>query len=285
MAAYQVTRGLVASALHDWPVAADALGRAARTDDLPQSWLGLAQARIELGAPADEIASDIERALRIAKQQPAIGYAAGALYDRLGMTAEADEAYVEAIVAFPSLAGDPSWTEDPVLAPRFDAILAQAMEEAPESAWQMALMAGDPDRARALAEAGGVPTEATALIDAWTGDPAAVRDVYARADASPLDPTLLSWATRLADRYGDSERAERYQRLAIFIVNDGGALPGTEIRVDRDGWFRHVPAGTLTGYAGHYLYRRPLPPDLLAPGLPRLVNIEAPDRDAVGEER
>jgi hypothetical protein len=147
------------------------------------------------------------------------------------------------------------------------------MDEAPESAWQIALMSGDADRARALIDAGDGPPDAAALIDAWGGDPAAMRDVYARADASPLDATLLSWATRLADRYGDSDRAERYQRLAVFLVNEGGALPGTEIRVDRDGWFRHVPAGTVTGYAGHYLYRRPLPPDLLAPGLPRLVHV------------
>jgi hypothetical protein len=95
------------------------------------------------------------------------------------------------------------------------------------------------------------------------------------AAAQPNDAAALSWASRVARRADDVEQGERFQRLAIYAVTEGGQLPGTEVGVDHDGWFDQVPAGSITGYAGHYLYRRPLPPDLIPPGLPRLVNVQA----------
>ena len=112
MPPYQVTRGLVASALGDWPAAADAFDRAATTDDLPQSWLGLAQARLELGAPAADVVEAIERAMRVGYQQAAVVYAAGSLYDRLGLTDEATMPMSHPLAALPGLAVDPCWRQE-----------------------------------------------------------------------------------------------------------------------------------------------------------------------------
>jgi tetratricopeptide (TPR) repeat protein len=280
MTAYQVTRGLVASALQDWPTAADAYALAAQADDMPQSWLGLAQAEIELGIPAVQVRGHIERARRLGIQQPAITYAAGALYDRMGQSEAADEAYASAVAALPSLAGDGSWGTDPVLAPRWDDIRNRALTLAPTRAWEIALTAGQISEARTLAREAPDAALAGLVVEAWAGDSVASdqsrAQIYGLAEVSASDPEVLSWATRLATREGDHSEAARYQRLAVFEVTEGGALPGTEVRVDPDGWFRLVPAGTRVGFAGHYLYRRPLPPDLLPPGLPRLVHEARP---------
>ncbi|HKZ92915.1 MAG TPA: O-antigen ligase family protein, partial [Candidatus Limnocylindrales bacterium] len=139
MNAYQMTRGLAAAGRRDWVTAADAYGRAASVDDMPQSWLGLAQAQVELGAPTETVARSLERALRSGSQQPAVVYAAGYLYDRIGMIDQADAAYAAALAAYPSLAVDETWADDPDLAPRWPGIMERAAASAPGRAWEIAL--------------------------------------------------------------------------------------------------------------------------------------------------
>jgi tetratricopeptide (TPR) repeat protein len=269
-----MTLGLVAAARHDWATAAEAYERAATADDIPMSWLGLAQARLELGAPAEDVTPALERALRIGTAQPAVAYAAAHLYDRLGQTDRADELYATALADLPSLAADPTWTSHSALAFRWPAILARAQELAPGSAWELALMAGDPDEARALAaETPGLPDWTLSTIDAWQGDQAAHEEVVARADANP-DTSALAWATRLAARAGDTEAAEHYGRLLAFASPEGGTIAGQEVRVEPARWLKAVPAGTVTWYAGQWLYRRPTTADLIPPGLPRLVYVD-----------
>jgi O-antigen ligase len=275
MPAYDLTLGLIASRTQDWATAKGAFERAASVDDLPASWLGLAQARLELGTDPDAVLTELGRALRLGRQQPAVTFASAALYERLGRDDLADEAYAAAIAAMPSLAGDPWWTDDPRRAARFESIREGAASLAPERAWEIALALGDLPRARTLADGRSLPL---AVIDAWEGDPAAAEVLYARADAAFQDAQTLGWAARVADRLGDPSRASRYQRLAVYVVNEGGQLPGTEIGVDASGWLRNVPAGSSMAYAGHYLYRRPVVPDLIPPGLPRLVHVSRPLR-------
>jgi hypothetical protein len=235
---------------------------------MPQSWLGVAQALAALGAPASEVSDAIERALRIGMEQPSVIFAAGHLYDRLGDTERADELFAETLVRYPSLAADPYWERLAGSGDRFERVVDRAMDLAPDRAWELALMRGDAELARTLAVDDPTSVE---LVDAWTGSEAALAAVFERADDPDQSADLRSWASRLAARNGDVDAADRFQRLAVFQLTEGGELPGTEIRVDEDGYLDAIPAGTEVGYAGHYLYRRPLPPDLLPPGLPRLI--------------
>ena len=103
--AYQVTRALVAAQEADWATAERLFSQAASIDDLPQSWLGVALAGIELGRPPADVVAALERAMRLGTQQPAVAYAAGVLYDRLGMVGAAEAAYADALASQPSLAG------------------------------------------------------------------------------------------------------------------------------------------------------------------------------------
>lgn len=274
---YAITRGLVASGEGDWETAVEAYGFAAPTDDMAQSWLGLAQAQEALGAPDAEVAASIERALRIGSQQTSIVFAAGALYDRLGDHDRAGALFAQTLTRYPSLAADPYWSEAGMDA-RLGDILELAEERSPGSAWEIALAAGEPDRARELAQGPLQPN----IIDAWEGDADALEAVYAVADVETANPYVLGWASRLANRVGDEDQASRYRSLAVYEVIEGGELPGTEIEIDEDGWLQAVPAGTEVGFAGRYLYRRPLGPDLLPPGLPRLVFAGSSD-DAAAE--
>ena len=112
-----------------------------------------------------------------------------------------------------------------------------------------------------------------AVIDAWEGDRAAVEQLYARADTNPNDSTALAWAERIATRGRDLEAAERYGQLLGYATSGGGTIPGQEVRVEANRWLKATPAGTVTWYAGQWLYRRPTTMDLIPPGLPRLIYV------------
>ena len=89
--------------------------------------------------------------MRVGYQQAAVGYAAGSLYDRLGLTDEADDAYAAALVALPGLAVDPSGAKGRSrLASR--ASSTEAIERLGPAGWEVAMYAGELDRARELAE-------------------------------------------------------------------------------------------------------------------------------------
>jgi tetratricopeptide (TPR) repeat protein len=269
MPPYLVTHGLAALAAGDWPAAAAALESAARVDDLPQSWLGLALAQTESGAEPGDVAGTLERAMRLGVQQPAVTYAAAVLYDRLGMRPEADEAYATALANVPALAGDPSWTADAVSTHRFAAVLDSAIERAGDRGWEIALMAGDPERALELIGPDRSLGLLRTVVRAWSGDANAAQTIYAQADAMPLDLFRLLWGARTADRHGLPEQARRYRRL-MEIAHPGH--PGVEdVRVGPPNLRREAVTGAHAINYGTYMYRRPTPFDLLPMGLPHLV--------------
>jgi O-antigen ligase/tetratricopeptide (TPR) repeat protein len=273
LAPYQVTAGLAAAGVADWATAEAAFHAAATTDDLPASWLGLALAQSELGRPVGEISDSLGRAMRLGEQQPAIAFAAAELYDRLGMVADADDAYAKALAGLPSLGADVTWRASLEPAGRFEGILERAIEVAPGSAWEIALMAGDSERAKVLVSdattsVGSTPFEET-LVAAWSGDEAAIATVRAAADADPMDAHALAWAARLSDRAGDLAAAERYRRLVD--IGHRGTAQGVEARVGERRPLRDAALGSRTFYYGNYLYRRTTPVDLLVPGMPGLV--------------
>ena len=134
-------------------------------------------------------------------------------------------------------------------------------------------MSGDPARAHALNQAAAGSPFIDLVIEAWSGSAEATDELNTLADGDPRNTAVLAWAARIAARSGELERADRYQRLATFEF-EGSTIPGGEVRVERTEWLRYVPAGTLTWYAGRWLYRRPTTLDLIPPGLPRLVYAE-----------
>jgi O-antigen ligase len=271
---YQVTRALVAAHEGDWETAERLFARVAETDDLPQGWLGLALARVELGRPEDQVAAALERALRLGRQQVAVTQAAGAVYDRLGLIDEADEAYATALANAPSLAGDLGWTEDPGLASRFLGLITRAMVKSPASAWELALMAGHADRARTMAI---TSEQQLRIVDAWTGDAEALAQLQQAARDDPLNGPLLMWAARASAHAGDKDAAADFRRLARYVTV-GADFPGYDVRLSP--WPSNIDpaAGTLTASYGTYLYRRPTPSDLIPGRLPHFVYVDPSER-------
>jgi hypothetical protein len=143
---------------------------------------------------------------------------------------------------------------------------------APASAWELLLMAGDPDRARASTGTAPDPDLADLVVEAWEGDAAAISAIEARVSADPFDLDALAWAARVNSHTGDEEAADRYRRWAD-LVNGTAAQGGHEVRILRDERAAgdQARAGNLSTFHGHYVYRRPTPWDILAAGLPRLV--------------
>jgi O-antigen ligase/tetratricopeptide (TPR) repeat protein len=277
MVPYQMNRGLAAAGTADWETAEAAFTSAAEVDDLPQNWLNAALARVETGRPGDA-AEAIERALRLGRQNPSIQLAAAFLQDRLGDDQAADDAYAAVLAERPSVAADPFWRAGEFVGGRFERLVDQAVERS-EAPWEVALMAGDLERARALTRQAADPSLATQVVEAWAGSgdgPDAARalaGIQRAATATPERQDVVAWAARLSARAGDAKQAARFRRIAEFD-NESFVPLGYEMRV----WFpgTDMPDGAQPSafLYGEHMFRRSTPGELLATGLPTLVQVD-----------
>lgn len=269
IAPYQLSLGLAAAGTGEWDAAEAAFRAAATIDDLPAAWLGLALAQTEQDAPADEVADALQRALRLGVQQPAVAFAAAQLYDRIGRTAAADEAYIASLTGVPELAGVHAWPVEGMSSSRLEGLLERAMAVAPGVAWEMALLSGDGERARELAaDPSGLGFQSQ-LIAAWAGDEDAVASIQALADRSPYDAWILAWAARVSEHAGDLMAAGRYRRMVDLGIR--GADQGVEVGIGQRIARRDAALGTSTYYYGNYMHRRTSPIDVIVPGIPGLI--------------
>lgn len=272
VAPYLLTMGLAAANLGDHQRAAAAFRSVAESDDLPEAWLDLAAEETLLGKdPAAGVALD--RAARLGLQRPALAMAIGDLSLRLNDEGLALEAFARAVMLVPSLAGDPWWHQDPARASLFRSVVDRAIADAgAASGWEIALMAGDPARAKGLLAAADlvdgvlVPDD---VVDAWTGSDTAYRRILAACDLNPLDPQALGWAARLSARRGDISSADRYLRWA-FVVSSAAVEAGTELRVSDHPMLGRTARGDVAEFWGAYTYRRFTPWNVLAPAVVQL---------------
>jgi O-antigen ligase/tetratricopeptide (TPR) repeat protein len=271
-APYQFTMGLTAASIGDHERAAEAFRSVATSDDLPEAWLNLSAEKTLLG---DNLGAReaLEKASRLGLQRPAVAMGIGELAERLGDITLSDRAFVTAIATVPSLAGDPWWQATPERAARFPAIMDSAIQAAnPADKWQIALMAGEPERARELAlnaTGGSGSTLEGKVIDAWTGDEKAFLAILAICDEQPLDATALAWAARLYAQRGDDATANLYRRWA-YTASSVAVISGAELRVSDHPMLGRTVAGDVAEFWGTYTYRRPTPWNLLVPSLIQL---------------
>ena len=268
--AHSLTAGVAAMHLGRWQLALDALRESVAVDDLPQSWLGLAMSTIESGGSAEQAAAYLDAAMRIGRQHAAISRAAGELYDRLGLTAQADDAYADALRALPELAGDPFWREDPALRGRFGGLVETAIERSGSGGWRLALMVDDVEKARAVAGAAGTASPLVEdAISAWSGDGDALARIQALAEADPTDGGLLTLAGWLTAHAGDPDAANRFRRLAL-VTTEGVPTLGLDIHTAPT-CDEGVRVATSADLFGPWAYRRRAPADLMPPGVRCLV--------------
>jgi O-antigen ligase/tetratricopeptide (TPR) repeat protein len=265
---YDLTAGLTAAHAGEHLAAAGYFEAVVSRSDLPEAWLDLAAEQLQLGHASDA-ANSLKRALRIGIQRPAVSMPAGYLALQMGNDALAVNAFAAAIESVPSLAGDPWWRLAPQsrVAPK---VFEKGITSGPVvDRWEIALMAGDPDRARKLAQESGDPTGSQEFIDAWTGGPPAAARIFAECDANPLDVTLLERCGRVSRRLGDPAQGDKYGVLAE-AANGGSFSFSAELRVDQG-----LPIGRIEGMPaslwGTYTYRRTTPADILVPSLIHLT--------------
>jgi hypothetical protein len=194
---------------------------------------------------------------------------------------EADAAYAQAIAMRPSLAGDESWRSDPGLASRFESIVRDAMALTTDRKWEIALMAGQPALARRLAHEAGDPEFARLFVAAWLLDPGSLEELKRYALSRPRDAGVLAWSARALAHAGDGSSAGRLRTLArVMSGSDDAAAYETRFG---DGSVDESATGSSASAYGTLLYRRPTPPDLLPPDVPRLqvVDLAASDHERV----
>jgi hypothetical protein len=154
-------------------------------------------------------------------------------------------------------------------------VVDAAIAAAPSRAWEIALMAREPDRAVALAEETGAGADmARTVIEAWSNTPAMTDDearqsILRRCSDQPFDPNALGWCARLSARAGEEDEANRYRKWAFSLGYD--ALASVELRVSPKPLIGRSVQGNIAEFYGTYTYRRPTPWDLLVPSLLHLT--------------
>jgi putative inorganic carbon (HCO3(-)) transporter len=270
MPAVLVTLGLAASKTGHPDEAANAFGRAATMDDLPESWLGLAAAQVELG-DREAARASLAKALRLGIAQPAIDVGAASLYGSIGDSDAVDRLLVEAITRIPSLAGDEVLLAIEADPARRSTVIDAAIGRlaGTDAAVEVALEAGIPTQVLidALPQAGRPAM--SLVVSTWTGDSSALPRLIAMARASPLDARLVAWCARLARR---SDETEARQFDVWFQVIYGNTVPGlSETRVVGLNESPADATGSTAPFYGHYTYRRPTPWNLISDSVLRLA--------------
>jgi hypothetical protein len=110
------------------------------------------------------------------------------------------------------------------------------------------------------------------IIDAWTGDAAAIHLVKSIADGHVFNEWALSWAALVSSQVGDEESARRYRRLLYLAFQD--AASASLVGIGDRAPSRDAEIGTNTVNYGNYMHRRTSPLDLIVPGLPGLTLVE-----------
>jgi tetratricopeptide (TPR) repeat protein len=269
IASADFTAGLASAYTGDHAAAAALFTEVVRRTDLPEAWLNLAAEQAALrdqGAAVNSLRS----ALRLGYQRPAVAMPAGVLALQLGQTDLARQAFTGAIVAVPSLAADPWWGANPTASSLKPSIVEAALALAdPASRWEIALMAGDPVRARELAPT-GIDLDIEGVIAAWGGDQGAVERLEEDCWANPGSVGGLSWCARVAQHNGDPQTATTFRALADAELT-GTAGRAAELRVTPAWIVGTLPGGPPALYWGLFTYRRPTPYDMSVPGLVQLV--------------
>jgi tetratricopeptide (TPR) repeat protein len=261
MPPFQITLGLAAAATGNDEEAARAFEAVTRRDGLPEAWLALADVSGRLGdlAGAEEALAAAER---LGVQQPAINVAAAGLHLKVGDEPGAADRLREAMKLFPSIAsGDGLEHAFPTVDTKN--LIAEILGDPTAKAgtkFELALVTGK--FTEAASQAGPLGDEETyqAVIAAWQGDRAAFDRLDAAVRARTFDLTLLSWCARLADRFGEPDRADRYRKWAE-IVNGTSSQSAHEFQVAVGGTSEVGVPGTYSEFYGHYTYRRPTPWD------------------------
>lgn len=148
--------------------------------------------------------------------------------------------------------------------------MAAAAVASPHVAWELALMAGDPARARELATAAALDPSTTDFIDAWAGDEAAYGRLIDRCTTDSLNIRVLFLCARIEGRRGDVEAANDWRYLANAQVG-GTYAQGAELRIATAPPVGRTLAGNPAIFWGTYTYRRFTPWDVLVPSLVHLT--------------
>jgi O-antigen ligase/tetratricopeptide (TPR) repeat protein len=274
--AYQLTLALIAAGERT-PTPEDAralvaLRASAERDQLSESWLDLAALRVDAGDQAGAEQA-LDSALRLGAQRASVNFPAGSLWLRLGHRVFAIDAFSTAVSQAPSIAADPYWSSTPELSEVSTSVVEGAMSRAiPVSAWEIALMAGDPSEpARRTALDPPEREIADLVTPAWAGDAGARAALVRVAVDDPLDAFAVGWSARLAARAGDAAQASRFRQWLVTVDPVVAAGAAYDRRIDNGGLTQVAPADDPAAAYGPATYRRPTPPELVLERLPRVV--------------
>jgi O-antigen ligase len=266
--AYLYLEGLTAAHVGDVTRSLNNLTQFADATDTPEAWIDVAALRLA-SSDRQGAREALGRGARLGVQHAALAVAITDLALRLDDTEMAIASGSAAIALSPTLIADPWWRSTASHSSIVDRVVDRSLTEAlPEARWEIKLMAGDIDGAKA--EAASTSNDyalSREVIAAWGGDVVAAHAVFARCDNQPLDGPI-AWCARVALRSGYNELSARYAHVGALLHIDPDTLG--ELRIYPSLSSRST-AGGVSSKAGAS-WRQPVLWDVIVPGVARVAN-------------
>ena len=266
---YALTAGLTAARAGDNAAALDLFRQVADQDDLPEAWIDLAAEQLALGRDADARAS-LDRAFRLGRQRTGTSLAIADLALRAGYQELAATAASVVLQQQPLLAADAWWSATPERAALLNGVSSGLARQAADSVkWQLAMASGDAATARAVTANLADEAFYGQVIDAWSGNEAVIEPFRATCYASAGDVDRLIWCAKVAS-HTHGTWGEDMRTLLDSLGSGASNLGGIALITDAPTEFDVLTGGTIA-YWGVFTYRRPVPGDMIVPGVAHLV--------------
>jgi hypothetical protein len=266
---YSMVAGLTSVRAGDHLAAAGYFRSVAIATDLPEAWLDLAAEQLALGHQREAVTS-LERAFRLGQQRPGVSMSVGALALRAGDNHLAVDGFTSLLARQPTAAADPWWSEQPERLAARDAAIARIHAAASGSVrWRVAMAMGESAVAHAIAATDQDAAFNALVIDAWDESKPAVEELAAECYASPMNPTRLTLCANVAARLRQQPWVDEMRDLLEVLQPDLSNGAGVIAIVDTPTVSDRL-AGPTVPFWGVFTYRRPVPRNLIVPGVATL---------------
>jgi tetratricopeptide (TPR) repeat protein len=270
IASYAMVAGLTASRAGDHAAAARYFQRVADDTDLPEAWVNLAAEQMTLSLP-DTAKTSLDRAYRLGQQRSNLAMAVGDLALRAGDDELALDAFTVVLRRQPMLAGDPWWFGTPQRSDAYGRVGALLLGSSPPGVeWRLRMVIGDTDIAHRVAASQPDAAFLQVVIDAWGDQAPAIDTLVKDCYQSALDPNRLNLCANVAAHLDHQGWLDDMRRM-LEVLGPGQSNEAGAVEISDNPAATDRLAGRTIPFWGVFTYRRPVPRNLIVPGVAQLI--------------
>jgi hypothetical protein len=197
--------------------------------------------------------------------------AVGDLALRAGDEQLAVDAFTVVLEREPTLAGSRWWYSTPERANAYGRVGARLLGSAPAGVeWRLRMAIGDIESAHSVARGEADAAFLALVIDAWDDQEPAIESLVGECYGSPLDATRLVLCAQVAAHLDQPPWATDMRDMLEVLGPDRSNDAGEVVISEAPGPGDRL-AGPTVPFWGVFTYRRPVPRNLIVPGVAQLV--------------